>query len=108
MPCGMPDVLRRGGTSSTTTSSRHQVLLLTQHGGAQPAVEGGAAALLHQHGDGAPHAAQLWVHRQPQPQCVERVSEQRGRHARAGARQQAALHRQAALLILEQLLEHFI
>ena len=65
---------------------------LTQHGCSQPAVEGGAAALLEQHGDGALHATQLGVHSQPQPQRVQRVGElHQGQRAGRQAGRQAGV-----------------
>jgi hypothetical protein len=55
-----------------------QAPVRTEHGGAEAAVEGGAAALPHQHRHRARHAAQLGVHSQAQAQRVQRVCELEG------------------------------
>jgi hypothetical protein len=47
--------------------------LPTQHRDADAAVEGEAGALRHEDARRAPHAHDTGVHRQPQPQRVQRV-----------------------------------
>lgn len=52
-------------------------VICTYEGDAEAAEEGGGAALPHQRYAGGAHAAQRGVHRQPQPQGIQRVRQLR-------------------------------
>ena len=81
----------------------------TYHGGSHSSVEAPYASLCEEGPAGGPHASQVGVHSEAEPQGVERVGHERRRHACAGSGRQPPRDRQRLILVfVEEGLEHVV